>query len=254
VRDSYRWLGLGGLLFAIAVGSAGTASALPALQLGPGSFGGWSYDASTQTWIASAAPLELAAYANATAAQGGNGAFAWDAAGSGSRLAYLVISAVPQIAFDGFDVTVENDAGVLGVYTSGVGTPPLEDPNDLAPHSIFATYYEIYEFDFDEALGLIGDTQPGGTGSGQGHSEALRITVHSLATGVDAIHMDLFTITDAGKLVLPDDPDVLPNPNIVNRFAPFSHDAQTVPEPSSALLFGVGCLVAGLAARARRER
>ena len=54
--------------------------------------------------------------------------------------------------------------------------------------------------------------------------------------------------------MLPDDPDVLPNPNIVSRFAPFSHDAQTVPEPSSALLFGVGCLVAGLAARARRGR
>jgi hypothetical protein len=52
-------------------------------------------------------------------------------------------------------------------------------------------------------------------------------------------------------------PDALPGTaNTVQSAVSFAHDAQTqtapIPEPGSTLLFGVGCLVAGIASRARR--
>ena len=60
--------------------AASPAFALPALQLGPGN-GSWVYDTTDQTWKTDTNPFSLFAYANATAANGGNGNYAWDAAG-----------------------------------------------------------------------------------------------------------------------------------------------------------------------------
>jgi hypothetical protein len=245
-----RWQALGSLVFALSMFAAGSARALPALQLGPGA-GSWTYDASTQTWVTSDNPLQLSALANATAGDGGNGDYAWTTPGTG-QLVYLVVSAVPQTALveppEIFDITVENDGGALNVFASGNGAPPLNDPNTLASHGIFDTYFEIYEFSFDGALVGIGDTQPGGLGSGMGYSELLDVTIHSLASGVAGLHFDLFTVQGATGW----DPDGPPDSGLVEAFAPFSHDAAAVPEPGSALLFGVGGLVAGVALRRRR--
>ena len=41
-----------------------------------------------------------------------------------------------------------------------------------------------------------------------------------------------------------------PNDLDINAFAPFSHDAETVPEPGSLLLFGIGMV--GLAGARRK--
>jgi hypothetical protein len=72
--------------------------------------------------------------------------------------------------------------------------------------------------------------------------------------GVDALHFDLFTLQADGRMTLPDAPPG--TANTVQTAVSFSHDAQTqtapIPEPGSTLLFGVGCLVAGIASRARR--
>src|SRR5262245_60330094 len=97
---------------------AGSAGALPSLQLGPGT-GSWTYDVGTGTWVSSDNPLNLLAYANATNADGGVGGYAWNVNGS-PQYAYLVVSAVPKIATTEppslFDVTVTNDAGNLSLY------------------------------------------------------------------------------------------------------------------------------------------
>jgi hypothetical protein len=79
--------------------SLAPAFALPALQLGPGS-GSWSYDVVTSTWQSSDNPLELAAYANARAVDGGTGGYAWDSPSNTTRTAYLVISAMPETALN----------------------------------------------------------------------------------------------------------------------------------------------------------
>jgi len=256
-RHQNRRLGIAGALAAMAlVASAGTAAALPRLQLGPGSYGGWSYDVPSQTHVASDPSLELAAYATLSA---------WQTTGSLgiNRYAYLVVSAVPMINFDGFDITVSGDSGLIGVYTSGYGAPPLNDINDLAPHGIFDTYYEIYEFRFDGALGVIPDTI-GLEAPAPGLSEIFTITLNSLGLGVSGVHMDLFTLQDStlvpidqrGKMILPDPPPGPTVNTVYSSSAPFNRDAQTtgapIPEPSATLLFGAGCLVAGMAGRARR--
>jgi hypothetical protein len=77
VNDIRRFL-LGGLLVALAIGFAGSTTALPALQLGPGSTGDWVYlpgdVVDEDTWVTGDSPAELLALANATQDMGGQGA------------------------------------------------------------------------------------------------------------------------------------------------------------------------------------
>ena len=230
---------------------ANSAFALPALQLGGDDSSAWSYDSSTQTWVVSGTDsFTLNAYANCMSDQTGcmspNGAYAWDAAGSTNQYAYLVVAAAPQTNVDVFDVSIGNDSGAT-LVGSGYGNPPLEDPNSLASHSIYDTYFEIYEFQFDGSIGTIGNTQPGDMGSGDGYTESFNITINSLMDGVSGIHFDLFTVQGARY-----EPGVAPNRQLVNSFAPFSHDAEyeccttSVPEPNTALLLGLGLLGFGM--------
>jgi len=222
---------------------AGPVYALPSLQLGPGSTGTWSYD--NGTWIVNEGSFDFNAYANALKSQGGDGHYAWGKHPENNlREAYLVISAVPKMSNDTdvFDVTVMNDGGDLARFGWGYGNPPTTDSNDLPPHGIFDTYFEIYQFNFDGEIGTIYNTQPGDAGSGQGYTEPFDINIVSLSDGVTGVHFDLFTMCSDGK--------VLAN-------APFSHDAEhrRVPEPSTMILLGMGliCMV-GLVGRKKFKR
>ncbi|MDP6875207.1 MAG: tandem-95 repeat protein [Alphaproteobacteria bacterium] len=204
-----------------------------ALQLGPGSSDDWSYDSASQTWVFTGSEtIELNAFANADGADFGNGSYAWDLEGADTQYAYLVISAAPDIGdVDGFEVSVSSDGAPLTLVTSGYGTPPLNDPNSIATHGIYDTYFEIYQFQFDpDGLTTIGDTQPGGTSTGFGYTENIEIVFGSSIEGVSSLHLDLFTVSGDGILYPDADPDVA----LVNAFAPFSHDAEIIVPPLQA--------------------
>ena len=210
--------------------------ALPSLQLGPGNDGTWTYDHSSQTWIVEENSFELNAYANAI---DDNSQYAWGSSLDASQTAYLVAAAVPTTAnnTDVFEITVQNDGSALTLASNGYGAPPLTDSNALAPHGVYKTYFEIYQFSFDGSKGTIHDTRPGESGSGSGYTKIFDITINSLADGVDGIHFDLFTMSSDGQVI---------------AFAPFSHDAETapVPEPATMILLGTGLI--GLAGFGRK--
>ena len=228
------------------------AQALPVLQLGPDtSDSGWTYDNNTETWTyTGGASFTLNAYANATRTDGGNGAYGWDAAGSVNQYAYLVVAAAPDLGTgDKFDITIGNNGVNLAQVASGYGSPPLEDSNSLAPHGIYDTYFELFEFRFDGPRITIGDSQPGQTGAGQGYRESLNISWNSLVTGLTGLHFDLFTVT--GARYVPGGPE---DKKLVLGSAPFSHDAEStvplnlpvppssipLPEPATFFLLGTG--------------
>lgn len=231
----------------------GTAYALPALQLGPTTIpsAGWSYNTTTATWDYVGGPsttANLSAFANATGENGGNGDYAWDALGATNQYAYLVVAASPQLGNLG-DLFNINVSGAT-LFDSGFGAPPEEDPNSMAPHGIYATYYEIYQFMFDGTLTDISNTEPPGGGTAKGYKEDFGITINSLAANVTGLHFDLFTTIGDGTYT----PGQNPNRFLVGAFAPFSHDAQwtpgpdpdpdpdPLPVPGTLLLLGLGLL------------
>jgi len=231
---------------------ANSAFALPALQLGPGGSGTWTYDSSTQTWVVAEGSFSLNAYANCKGLESCNGKYAWDAEGSSMQYAYLVAAAVPETSdnTDAFDITVNGNN--VNLITSGFGAPPVQDSNSLGGHGIYDTYFEIYEFRFDGPLGVIYDTQPGTSGSGDGYTESFDISINSLLDNVSGVHFDLFTVS--GKRYDPYSKTLLQD--LVYKFAPFSHDAETggydVPEPSTVLMLGLGLLGFGIRKKASR--
>ena len=158
--------------------------------------------------------------------------------------AYLVFGAVPKVNTDTFTLAPSGDSGALSLVQSGFGSPPLEDPNSLAPHGIFETYFEVYRFDFDNTATTIFNTEPGNPGdSALGYIEYMDMNLSSLT---DGLHIDLFRCStgsvEAGDCMIKSGQD----------FAPFSHDATyVVPVPAAVWLFGSGLL--GLVAVSRRK-
>lgn len=233
----------------MAVGFSSAAMAVPVLQLGPGSTSdpNWNYDTAEETWIHSGSnEATLAAYAlngafkECSSSSGCSGPSS--SSGSTLRTAYLSIAATPKTpdATDVFDVTVTNNGSALSLFESGHGAPPISDTNpldntrhDLRSHGIFDTYFEVYEFTFDESVHHVPNTQTGSTSNSDGWLELFNIKINSIDPKVTGLHFDLYTLNCDDLTVY--------------KFAPFSHDAgMDIPEPTPLLLSGVGLMLASM--------
>jgi len=250
-----RELGLASVA-AAALAVATPASAVPSLQL---DILGGTYDTSTETIMASGNSFSLYAYGRSSGSQ----------AVSLADNFYLSMALVPITTIPGSYGSFKINGTTINVTGDmTLGTPPIEtifaliggsDPGDLPSHGIFATYYAQTTFSFSAGTqsGLYNTQDHPGWGPQAGtgmYFKEFEVDVSGLAAGL-GIHFDLYNETICGKAKGQCDQagDV-----DVNKFAPFSHDAQgmvtSIPEPETyaMLLAGLGLL--GFAVRRRKQK
>lgn len=211
-------------------------NAIPVLQLGPGDNDpAWHYDNTSETWALDG----LSGTLNAYALENRKETKAWNSEGLEDRYAYLIAAAMPKKsgknAGDQFNLTVSSN---LTLQDYGYGVPPAEDPNSIGRHGIYPSYYEIYQFQFEQQY-AVANTEPGeDDGTKDGWMESFLISVDSMESGVTGVHFDLFTISGDGTY------DTAAGKKFVNSVAPFSHDAEfrSVPSPGSVALLGLAMI------------
>lgn len=228
-----KWTLFLAALAALLIGTT-PAMALPYLQLG---ISGGIYDNSTQTVTATSPSFTLYALVDTTSTS--------YVAGS---TYYISAAVAPQLTAGGADLgsftwdSISFDATQDMVY----GTAPIEGVNkcfDLPGHGIFPTYFTEFSFMLnpaDTAAEYNVQNNPDGFSidpNGMLRYAAFDLDVSGLLPDY-ALHFDLYTVNGDG---------------IIDKFAPFSHDAQSasVPEPASLLLLGTGLI--GLAALGRKR-
>jgi hypothetical protein len=212
---------------------SGAMFAEPVLQL---DILGGAYDLSTETIVAE-----------------GNGTFSVFAYLNGDAFLgdkfFLSAAITPKLANTPLDLGNIKINGLTYNVTKDMawGVPPLEanlafDPGDLSKHGIFETFFCETGFKFNSAdKAVLYNTQdlpgqgPTLASSGSFYYKKFDIDVSGLKPGY-TVHFDLYN-----ERLCKGDIDV-------NKFAPFSHDAEirkhTIPEPSSLLLLllGLTCL------------
>ena len=188
------------------------------------------YDAATDTWVIGGGEFEL-----------------WLVAANLDKRDYYDITL--GMALGSEDMSAPPSGSVTLVQTKGGsinqtfnssdftwGTPPSADP--LPPHGIYPTWYAELLVDNELLTGneTVYDYIPGGNGSNNyGFIYKFNVT-----TTFDYIHFDAYAWAQdlqGGQ----------------RYFAPFSHDAEVVPEPTTMALFGFGLLGAGVVRRIRRR-
>lgn len=210
-----------------------TSKAIPDLQLW---IDGATYDEFTQTWVIGSQTFDLYVIGKA----GLNDVRVSMALGN----------------FGEFD-----DPNAAGASVSGVGAinpwvygfAPLSNMpirfdggnDDLPKHGIYPAWFtEFNAGDFADVGGLGDVITPsswfptdGYIGGGIHRGEFKKFTITLNNTGV--VHFDAFTLNPDGT---------------IDKFAPFSHDAEAVPEPTTAILFGLGMGGAALVRRFRNRK
>lgn len=174
-----------------------------------------------------------------------------------NRVYFLAAAIIPKTS-----VPLETDFGsftINGVTydaTHGMvwGRPPVDGeqhPGELAPHGIYDTHYAEVAFTFSGS-DLIGayNAETGETVPGLLNRQTFDVDVTGLAAGYQ-VHFDLYNTEFIRKKKL--------NLEVINDFAPFSHDAQSgpgirVPDAGSTLvLLGMALAVFGGAHRLLRS-
>ncbi len=191
----------------------------------------------------------------------------WVLATAGSFDLYVLSANEPHqnvlvsMALGGFG-EFENPDGIVSL--SGFGGPAIDDwtwgysplgsapgwdsNEDLPPHGIYPTWFAEANTGNYNMSQNVGDVNPGPdfwdpTINGPGPANASgQYKVFSLSVSAPfgtSVHFDAYTL----------DGDVL------DEFAPFSHDASTtiIPEPGTILLMSTGLFGVGLAAIRRRK-
>jgi hypothetical protein len=234
---------------------AGAASAAPMLQL---DIAGGTYDDASETIVTSDSAFTVYAYANPQ----GN----FRSTSILTQTFYLSIALTPATgpapasigSFEVNGVTYDATADMTyGVPPIEVGGTAAHDAGDLGRHGVYETFFVEVPFQMSamRRSGEYNTADHPGLGPIAGNTmyyTAFEIDRAGLPSGYD-LHFDLYTVeteTHGRGNSQTVDRDVV-------RFAPFSHDAGTitrtgppVPEPSAALIFAAGLLVAR---RARRS-
>ncbi len=240
------------------------ARAVPSLQL---DISGGTYDASTQTIMASGNSFSLYAY----------GLSADDGTGKAINILdtfTLSIALVPKPTgatggnFGSFTIDGGTPVNVTADMT--YGTPPLEtflgniattDSGDLQSHGIFDTYFIERSFTFASGTqsGVYNtQTQYGlGPQSGTGmYYKKFDFDISGLDPGF-GLHFDLYNETQV--TYCKNNPNCVVGDLDAGINAPFSHDAQgmvttPVPEPEIYAMLGLGLGLMGFVARRRKQQ
>ena len=218
----------------LGLASVQVGSGIPLLQL---DISGAYYDSSSQTVIANNNPFTLYALHHD---EGNNAA-------TPAGTYYISAAIIPKTAnppltsFGSF--TVNGTAYSVG--NMSYGNPPVDallNRDDLAGHGIYDTHYAEIGFTFNlanNATPYNSQDTPGGLvepSSGSLYYHAFTIDISGLASGYN-VHFDLYSTTIDPKT----------GAVTVDKFAPFSHDAQggttQVSDSSSTLiLFGMAMI------------
>lgn len=218
------------LLTAIMLFCFSSAFALPNLQL---YIPGGTFDSETETWVIGSSDFELWVVADLY-----DGSF--DPTHRADLWDIYLVAALAQ----GTDSSAGNiDIFELGNVTPETndmwryGTPPPSETPSIGGHGIYPTWYTQILV-AESTVGMAAtdslyDYQDDITGP---KSMGI-IFKYFVSTTFDYVHFDAYGYTepDGGKTD--------------RTVAPFSHDAEMVPEPTTILLFGLGLGVVGIARR-----